>query len=91
MNAINKSGVMLEQSKFNNLVVSTSIATTVDELKSWLTSQNTAGTPVTVQYKLATPTVTDLTYQELQMEYPLTNIYTTSTVKPKIIGQVINN
>ena len=58
--------------------------------KTWLAQRNSAGDPVKVQYKLATSTVTDLTYQELQVEYPVTNIYTNSIVKPKIIGQVVN-
>ena len=57
----------------------------VSKFKSWITTN-----PVTVQYKLETPIVTDLPYQELQVGYPATNVYTTSIVKPKIIGQVIN-
>ena len=63
---------------------------TLTEWKEWLASQHSNGTPITVQYKLATPIVTELPYQELQLEYPATNIYTTSNVKPKIIGQIIN-
>ena len=62
----------------------------LETFKSWIASQYVAETPVKVQYKLETPIVNDLPYEELQVEYPSTNIYTNSIVKPKIIGQVIN-
>lgn len=56
--------------------------------KSWLTSQYNAGTPVTVQYELATPTIEDLNYNEVTTYYPYTNIYTTATIQPMLDGKI---
>ena len=39
--------------------------TTVTELKTWLADQNSAGTPVTFIYPLATPVVEDLTEEQI--------------------------
>jgi type II secretory pathway pseudopilin PulG len=52
--------------------------------KQYLTAQNSTGTPVTVQYKLATPVVIDLNYEEVVTYYPNTNIYTNSVIQPNI-------
>ena len=48
-----------------------------------------SGKDIKALYQIPT-TVTDLPYQELQVNYLNSNIYTTSIVKPKIIGQFIN-
>jgi hypothetical protein len=52
--------------------------------KQWLTAQHNAGTPVIIQYRLTTPTVTDLDYEEVVTYYPFTKISTNATVQPNM-------
>ncbi len=48
-------------------------------------------TPVEVKYKLQTPIIYNLTYNEVQAYYPYTQIYTNAAVKPSIGAKVIVN
>ena len=48
---------------------------TVDQFKAWLSSQNTAGTPVTLVYKLAEPITIHLTPQEILALSGVNTIY----------------
>ncbi len=50
-------------------------STTVDEFKAYLAAQNTAGTPVQVVYKLATPTTIQLTPNEIRALSGANNIW----------------
>jgi len=52
--------------------------------KAWLATQNTAGTPVTIQYELATPVTSTLTPAKLKTYYPFTQLYTDSEVPATI-------
>ena len=56
--------------------------------KSWLADQYNNGTPVTVQYKLATPEVIELDYNAVKTYYPYTQIYTTATVQPTLEAKI---
>ena len=60
---------------------------TAADLNSYLLAQYNAGTPVKVQYKLATPTITDLPYEAVKQYYPQTNVYTNATVQPTLEGK----
>ena len=62
--------------------------TTINDFKNWLTAQYAAGTPVTVQYQLATPTVEDLDYNEVKTYYPFTQIYTNAEIQPTLEGSL---
>ncbi len=59
------------------------------QFKSWLTQQNSSGTPIKVQYQLATPEVIDLDYEEIRVNYQHINIYTNSIIKPTLGAKVI--
>lgn len=58
---------------------------TVDEYKSYLAAQNTAGTPVQVCYKLATPTTIQLTPQEIKQLQGVNTLYGDGSIS--IIGR----
>lgn len=61
---------------------------TLAEFTAWLESEFTAGRPVTVYFKLATPIVTDLTYKEVATYYTYTNIYTDAIVQPILEAKI---
>jgi len=46
-----------------------------------------ASNPVKVQYKLATPIVTNLNYEAVKQYYPHTNVYSSATVQPLLNGR----
>jgi len=73
-------GLFAYSSKFSNA--------TLEEWEAYLLQQYNAGTPVTVQYKLVTATVTDLDYNEVKTYYPYTNIYTNATIQPTLEGKI---
>lgn len=61
---------------------------TVVEFKSWLAAQYaTENNKVKVQYKLAVPTITNLSYTAVKQYYPQTNVYTNATVQPTLEGK----
>lgn len=55
--------------------ITDTLATTVDELKTWLAAQHTAGTPLTVVYELATPVTTQGTGKRIVPPAPEATIY----------------
>ena len=62
--------------------------TDIESWQSFLAAQHAAGTPVTVQYKLANPPEPiELDYNEIKTFYPFTQIYTTATVQPTLDGK----
>lgn len=71
--------------------------TTVDDWKSWLAAQYSAGTPLTLMYELATPETIQIkpynasTFaynQRPQSVQTVTNLYTDSAVQPNVTGFV---
>jgi hypothetical protein len=58
--------------------------TAVNDFKTWLASEHANGTPVTVIYPLATPTVTDINYDDVITYSPYTQIYTNAIIKPNL-------
>jgi len=61
----------------------------VSEFAQWATAQHSAGTPVTVQYKLANPPEPiELDYTAVRTYYPYTQIYTTATVQPTLEAKI---
>ncbi len=61
----------------------------INVFKSLITSRNTLGNPVKVQYKLANPSIINLNYEEIKTYYPYNNIYTNATVRPTIGVKII--
>lgn len=70
------------------IIFKTSVATTVNVFKSWIFSQYSQGTPVKIEYQLATPIETQLDYETVKTFYPYTQIYTTSVVQPTIEAKI---
>lgn len=68
------SGFLISQNNMVYIRLSTDIASTVDELKTYLTSQKTEGTPVVFNYILATPVETDIANEIPYTVYPNTTI-----------------
>lgn len=62
--------------------------TTIEEFNTWLGEQAASGNTVTCIYKLETPTVTNLDYDEVTTYYPYTKIYTNATVQPTLDGKI---
>ncbi len=85
------SGFVYNSNTSHWLIVPKTIAADVTTFKSWLVYQYNSGTPVTIQYKLSTPVVTNLDYKEIITYYPYTQIYTNAGVKPIIGAKVILN
>lgn len=55
--------------------ITDTLATTVDEWKTWVAAQHTAGTPLTVVYELATPVTTQGTPKRIVPPAPEATIY----------------
>lgn len=62
--------------------------TTISQFKAWLGQQTANGNTVKGIYKLITPTVTDLDYDEVTTYYPYTKIYTNAIVQPTLDGKI---
>lgn len=62
--------------------------TTITQFKTWLGEQAASGNTVTCMYKLITPVVTNLNYDEVTTYYPYTKIYTNATVQPTLDGKI---
>lgn len=58
--------------------------TSLAEFKTWLGQQTANGNTVKGIYKLKTPVVTDLDYDEVTTYCPYTKIYTNATVQPTL-------
>ncbi len=74
---------------YHFIYIEKSRAADLSKFKAWLTAQHSAGTPVTVQYKLKTPIIIDLDYKEIKTHYPYTNIYTNSIVRPTLQARMV--
>lgn len=59
----------------NNITMRNDALTTRAEWDNWVTAQATAGTPVTICYKLATPISLSLTGQQIQTLLGLNNVW----------------
>jgi hypothetical protein len=66
---------------------STTTETAIALFKSWLEQQSLVGNPVTMQYALTDPVITELDYEAVKTYYPYTQIYTTATVQPTLDGK----
>ena len=67
-----------------DLTVYSTLANSVDELKTWIATQHLLGTPVTVQYQLAEPIVIELDYNAIKQFYPYTHLSTNAEVQPTL-------
>ncbi len=65
--------------------------TTVSSFKTFLNNQYNSGTPIIVQYKLETPIIEELVYQQIKTYYPYTQIYTNSTVQPTLEAKMVTS
>ena len=84
-------GCNISNGTFLQMRVLKATASTVAEFKAWLTAQYNAGTPVKVQWELATSTVENLEYEQyggVTTYYPYTNIFTDSIVQPTLNAKV---
>jgi hypothetical protein len=61
----------------------------ISAFKAWLAAQNTAGTPVIVDYQLTTPIVTDLTLGDLKTYPHYTKLEQDGTVKATITASAL--
>jgi len=75
-------------SNFLRFTYPITIAPDVATFKNWLAAQYAAGTPVTVQYQLATPTEEAITKQTIATTQYLTELSTNATIKPDIKATV---
>lgn len=66
------------------LGVPNDIASTTNELKTWLKEQYNAGTPVTIEYELATPIEHNLNYEILELHEGYNNITTNDDLEPNV-------
>ena len=71
----------------NWIYINNGVSTTAAEIKEWLAAQHTAGTPVQVAYKLATPIEIQLTPQEIKA-IKGTNTLTTDADTLSVYGRV---
>ena len=71
----------------NWIYINNGVSTTVAELKEWLSAQSTAGTPVQVCYKLATPQIIQLTPQEIKAIKGINTLYSNAQ-ELTVIGRV---
>lgn len=71
----------------NWIYINNGVSTSTAELKEWLAAQNTAGTPVQVCYKLATPQIIQLTPQEIKAIKGI-NTLTSNAQELTVIGRV---
>ena len=71
----------------NWIYINNGVSTTVAELKEWLSAQYTAGTPVQVCYKLATPQIIQLTPQEIKAIKGINTLYSNAQ-ELTVIGRV---
>ncbi|MDD2627867.1 MAG: hypothetical protein PHR25_01155 [Clostridia bacterium] len=79
-----KNTVYFQLSK--TLIDSYSGATTADKIKTFFTTN-----PTEFHYQLATTTVTNLSYNEVNTYYPYTQIYTNSTVQPTLEAKMVTS
>ena len=71
----------------NWIYINNGVSTSTSELKEWLAAQSTAGTPVQVCYKLATPTTIQLTPQEIKAIKGINSLYSNAQ-ELTVIGRV---
>ena len=71
----------------NWIYINNGVSTTAAELKEWLSAQYTAGTPVQVCYKLATPQIIQLTPQEIKAIKGINTLYSNAQ-ELTVIGRV---